>query len=208
MADNFTDDIERAIDDVGREMTACEPDGAFTARVLARIESGDTVRRNWRAAWIIAPLAAAAVIAIAVVMVSRSASDRKPDPSAGARDRSGAPTVRLADSAKATSVKKPDTTTENRAPNAANREPRTPNRDLRTTNPESRIPNPKSRIPNPDAARASEVAAMAPPTLSVPSIAVAPIGSDDSLQLPQLEPPPSLAVAPLEPGEIEKEIRR
>src|SRR5439155_526676 len=150
MADNFTDDIERAIDDVGREMTACEPDGAFTARVLARIESGDTVRRNWRAAWIIAPLAAAAVIAIAVVMVSRSASDRKPDPSAGARDRSGAPTVRLADSAKATSVKKPDTTTV-----VVNREPKTENLEPRTANREPRIPNPESRIPNPDAARAS-----------------------------------------------------
>src|SRR3989442_14162911 len=89
-------EIDRAIDDAAREMTAGEPDGAFKARVLARIESGESVRRTWRAAWILAPLAAAAAIVIAMVMVSRSAGDSRPGPAGSA-----AQTVRLTDSAKA-----------------------------------------------------------------------------------------------------------
>ena len=39
---------------------------------------------------------------------------------------------------------------------------------------------------------------MAPPPLSVESIALAPIAPGDSLQLPQLAAPPSLDIAPLE----------
>src|SRR5438093_12696906 len=90
-------EINRAIDDIARELTAGEPDGAFKARVIARIESGESVRRTWRAAWIIAPLAAAAAIAIVVVMVSRPARDSRLMPAA-------AQTVRLTDPPKATSV--------------------------------------------------------------------------------------------------------
>src|SRR5438067_406718 len=93
------DDLDRVVDNVAREMTAGEPDSALKARVLARIERGESVRRTWRPAWIIAPLAAAAM-AIVVVMVSRSANETPGPYGPGTR------TVRL----------QPDTTTENREP--------------------------------------------------------------------------------------------
>ncbi len=166
------DDLDRVIDDVAREMTAGEPDGAFTAQVLARIESGDEARRRWPAALIIAPLAAAA--AIVAVMVSRSAGPEGP----ALQQATASRPVQEARTAY------PELRTENREPRTKNREPRTPNLERRT--------------PNPDASRASDVAAMAPPLLTVDSIELEPIGSSDSLQLPQLETPPSLDIAPLE----------
>jgi hypothetical protein len=184
----MNNDIDRVIDDVARELTAGEPDGAFKARVLARIESGESVRRNWRAAWIIAPLAAAALIAIAITWSHR---DVRPKPSAevGALH-----------------------------PSSQTAASRTENLEPRTTNPESRIPNPKSRIlrlRSPELSRAmadpseapqarrranpvSDVAVLAPPSLTVDSIALAPIAAGDSLQLPQLDTPASLDIAPLE----------
>src|SRR5580765_6144537 len=104
MAESFdNNDLDRVIDDVAREMTAGEPNSAFNAHVLARIERGDRMRRSWRAAWILAPLAAAAAIAIVAAILWRPVRDRRPEPS-------GTQTVRL----------KPDTTTESREPRTEN----------------------------------------------------------------------------------------
>src|SRR5262245_35685063 len=187
MAETFNDsEVDRVIDEVARELTTGEPGHAFRARVLARIESGDTVRRTWRAAWIFAPLAAAAAIAIAVAIVSRSAGDRGIDRRPGLFGP-GAQAVRL----------KPDTTGADPEPRTENSEPRTGNREPTTATPEP-------RTPTPDAPRPSEVASIAPPPIIVESIELAPIAGGDSLQLPQLAAPPSLEIAPLE---IEKEIR-
>jgi hypothetical protein len=58
-------DLDRAIDEVARELTAGEPDGAFRARVMARIESGAS-RRVW-STWVMAPMPIAALIVIALV---------------------------------------------------------------------------------------------------------------------------------------------
>ena len=180
--------LDRVIDDVARALTAGVPHAAFRTRVLARIASGDRVRRSWPAGWIAAPLAAAALTIIAVLLGSRSperlALHRSETPAASKTAR---PTVRL----------KPDTTAESEA--------RTPNREARIPNPESRIPNPESRIPNPESRIPSAVAALAPPALNVDSIALAPIGSGDSLEVQQLAAPPPLDIEPLD---IEKEIHR
>src|SRR2546428_10225327 len=59
------DDIDRAIDEVARQLTAGEPGGAFRARVMARIESGES-RRVW-STWSMAPLPVATLILIALV---------------------------------------------------------------------------------------------------------------------------------------------
>ena len=60
--------VNTAIDEVAREMT--ERSSAVSAqlgrRVLARIESGDTPRRHWHAAFVLSPIVVAAAIAIAV----------------------------------------------------------------------------------------------------------------------------------------------
>ena len=57
--------LDRAIDEAARELTAGEPHGSFRARVLERI---DEPRRIWSSPWVWSPLAAAALVAIAVVI--------------------------------------------------------------------------------------------------------------------------------------------
>jgi len=183
MSERFTNDVDRAIDEIARELTAGEPGAAFRTRVLARIASGARAQRRWRAAWMAAPLSAAALIAVAVATTwYRSPS---------LRQAQGAPS---ASSGERLALQRPE------EPRTANPEPRTQHREpgTRTLNPEPRTLNPV----------ASAVAALAPAPMSIDSIALAPIAAADSLKLQQLEPPPSLAVAPLDPGELEKEIRR
>ncbi|HZR22304.1 MAG TPA: hypothetical protein VFA59_01875 [Vicinamibacterales bacterium] len=67
MLDN---ELDRAIDDAAREMTAGGPGGDFRARVIARIENAP--RRRWTRA-IPAVAAAAAVAIVATVTSHRSA---------------------------------------------------------------------------------------------------------------------------------------
>src|SRR5207302_1165531 len=61
--------VNGAIDKVARQMTEAAPAGGaeFRRRVLARIDARETPRRSWRAAFVLSPIAAAMVIAIAVL---------------------------------------------------------------------------------------------------------------------------------------------
>ena len=79
--------VDAAIDEVVRQLTAGESGGAFTARVLARIDADEAGKRTRakRAAWVMSPLALAAAIVVAVA-VFRSGSPtavRQPQPTAG-----------------------------------------------------------------------------------------------------------------------------
>src|SRR5262245_43466587 len=188
------DALDRVIDDVARELTIGEPDHAFRVRVLARIESGDAVRSR-RAAWIIAPLAAAAVIAVAVATTWHRSPERL------ALQQPQTPHATSQRREPGTATREPGT--QNPEPRTGNQEPRTVDREPRTVNlePRPRTLNPEPRTPNPDASRASDVVALAPPLLSVPSITVAPIAPGESLALPPLEAPPSLDITPLESPE-------
>jgi hypothetical protein len=58
--------LDQAINEVARQMTAGELPSDFRARVVARIAEGGRPRRTWRAAWILSPMAAAAVVAVAI----------------------------------------------------------------------------------------------------------------------------------------------
>jgi hypothetical protein len=60
--------LNTAIDEAARQMTDGSPagDAGFRRRVLARIEAGDAPRARWRPLFVIAPLAAAIVIAVVV----------------------------------------------------------------------------------------------------------------------------------------------
>jgi len=230
MTESFThDDLERAIDDAAREMTAGEPSSAFTAHVLARIERGESVRRSRRAAWILAPLAAAALLVVALTMlISHRRSPESLPPSLAERATVDAPkppaevgALHRGDQQLAPGAQTPEPRTENPEPRTENREPRT-----RTLNPEpppslaldvrelrwtrrSAVGAKAGRTLNPSSgASPSDVAAMAPARMRVESIGLAPIDSGDSLQLPQLQIPPSLDIAPLDTPDIEKEIRR
>jgi hypothetical protein len=77
-----SDRVESAIDEAAGELTAGAPDAGFTAQVMRRIESGDAVR-SWRAAWTIVPLAAAAIVMIAM-FVARGPRPRDRDPQTAA----------------------------------------------------------------------------------------------------------------------------
>src|SRR5205823_1757588 len=62
--------LDRAIDEVARQMTEGAPRGAaFRDRVRARIERGDAPRRSWRAAFVLSPIAAAIAIAVAAFVL-------------------------------------------------------------------------------------------------------------------------------------------
>src|ERR1700716_2573726 len=101
------DDIDRAIDDVARELTAGEPDGAFRARVMARIDAGEA--RGVRfTRWVTSPLPVAALILLALAAAWSYRAYRSPERLALRRDETlapapVAPTVRPTGSAKATS---------------------------------------------------------------------------------------------------------
>ena len=60
--------LDRTIDETARQMTAGAPSGSaeFRRSVLARIESGAAPRTVWHAAWVLAPIAASAVIGLGV----------------------------------------------------------------------------------------------------------------------------------------------
>src|SRR5689334_5503317 len=60
---------DNEIDDVAREMTAGEPDAAFPARVLARIQAVETPWWSRRVVWQWSPLAVAAVAVLAILIV-------------------------------------------------------------------------------------------------------------------------------------------
>lgn len=57
------DELDTLIDDVARRMIAGEPGAEFTSSVLARL---DERRSIWRSPWLLSPIAAAAVVLIAV----------------------------------------------------------------------------------------------------------------------------------------------
>src|SRR5262245_565129 len=72
--------IEAAIDEAARQMTAGEPDAAFRARVMARI---DTRRRPMPLRQgLVAGIAVAAAIAIAVILWRHPAQTDAPAPEA------------------------------------------------------------------------------------------------------------------------------
>ena len=61
-------ELDRAIDGVARQMTEGSPASAadFRRGVLARIEANRAPHTTWRAEWVFSPLAAAAVIVLAI----------------------------------------------------------------------------------------------------------------------------------------------
>ena len=176
-------DLDAAIDDVAREMTAGDLDPAFRARVLNRLEPGLRSRDSGFGIWgfgpsgrwrsVLAGLTVAAMIVIAVVMFrSRHES---------------AITVTSIEQVPAVPVAAAQAGTGTSRPASAGLPP-VAHRPVRL---------------KPDAtyeglARAmSEVDALAPPPLDVPSIALAGLPAPESIQLNHLQTISPIAVAPL-----------
>jgi hypothetical protein len=163
------DDIDRAIDDIARELTAGEPHGAFRARVMARIESGES-RRGW-STWVLSPLPVAALILVAL---AAAWSYRSPKRLA----------LHLAETIALQRDERPVVASAPVAP-TARRVEREATKGARAFHASARRVAP------------SDVAGLAPPLLNVPSIVLAPIDRGDSIQLQQLEPIAPIDVAPL-----------
>jgi hypothetical protein len=68
------------IDDVAREMTSVPPGADLAARVTARIEAEGLSRRAWRHPWLLSPVAAVALIVMAVVVARRASNHTAPLP--------------------------------------------------------------------------------------------------------------------------------
>src|SRR4030081_3709834 len=70
---------ERLIDDVARQMTEGQPSADFRARVIAALDNPP--RRTTRSAWLLAPVAAAALALIAIVLFrGNHEAVHRPDP--------------------------------------------------------------------------------------------------------------------------------
>ena len=68
-------DVDKAIDEAAREMTAGEPGSAFTTRVMARVQRRPPAW-NWR--WAMAPVSVAAASAVIVVALRTRPADIRP----------------------------------------------------------------------------------------------------------------------------------
>jgi hypothetical protein len=65
----FDEDLDATIDEVAREMTRGELPPDFRTRVIARLESRDGRLWSWRRGWVLSPLAIAAAVLLAVLVV-------------------------------------------------------------------------------------------------------------------------------------------
>jgi hypothetical protein len=185
--------LDGAIDEVAHEMTAGAPHdhAAFRRAVLARIDSESPPRRSGRAAWVVAPLAAAAAIAIAAVLwppTERTAPGAQPTANSAGDVALTVPPVRI-----------PATAVADRHAPAAHEATATPR--------EVRPPLGMSAAGGPASSRNSYISSLAPPALAMDSIAIDPIAVDtidvarlpaaESIQLEQLDPIPPIAVTPI-----------
>jgi hypothetical protein len=88
-------DLDRAIDEVARQMTAGEPDASLRARVIERL--GHDGERRWTPAsgprwvWILSPVALAAIIVVAVLVGGGRHAAIAPARSGSVADRTTAP---------------------------------------------------------------------------------------------------------------------
>jgi hypothetical protein len=89
--------IDRTIDEVARQMTEGQPAQDFRARIVARIAEGGRPRRTWRAAWILSPIAAAAVVAVAIFVARVQPREHPSSPSTIARATPPVESVRRPD---------------------------------------------------------------------------------------------------------------
>jgi hypothetical protein len=175
-------DLDAAIDDVAREMTAGDLDGAFRAHVLRRVEEQIEVRGSWflvLGSWfgvrgspfvVLGSAFAAAAIIVAAVVMFRGRPERAMPESPMAH----APAAPAA-SAQAGTGARPA--------------------------PATRTWRPASAGPVTGTSEASQVEALAPPPLDVPSIALAELPAPESIQLDQMQTISSIAVAPLAAGD-------
>ena len=178
------DDIDRAIDEVARELTAGEPEGAFSARVVARIDAGEP-RDRWFPRSMMSPLPVAALILVAIAAARWYV-----------REHHAGTVVRVEVSTAPQQARSPETlalqSPEERAPPSPER-----SAGILIARRSSVRLKADATYRSANAPYGSDVDALAPPRLKIPSIALAPIDRGDSIQLQQLEPIAPIDVVPL-----------
>jgi len=183
-------DLDAAIDDVAREMTAGDLGGAFRTHVLRRVEEQIEVRGSWflvlgswfgvrRSPFVVlgSAFAAAAIIVAAVVMFRG-----RPERAISESPIAHAPAAPAA-SAQAGTGARPAPATRTWRPALAG--------------PVTGTWRPALAGPAP----ASQVDSLTLPPLDVPSIALAELPAPESIQLDQMQTISSIAVAPLAAGD-------
>ena len=166
-----SDRIDRAIDEVARQLTEGEAPGALRARVMARLD--EPRGSMWRSPRVLVPIAAAAAIAIAIagVIVVR---DRRPNISPIT------PTIETARRVDPPNATPPPTTSMTTTTTA-------------TTTAAVRLKADTTSLMTPPS-----ITALAPlASLDVAGIAVDAIAPADALRIPQLETIAPIAVDPL-----------
>jgi hypothetical protein len=178
---------DRVIDEVAQQMTDAQPPADFRARVLARIIEGQSPRSTWRAAWILSPVAAAALIVVAI-FVARGVQPRDRQLDRGANQTVGAKpdtTVQRPPSPLGGfgGTEKPNATYESGSASRV-RLPPSPQRGFGGT----------GKADSTDAI--SEIDALAPPRLEVAALDVEALPTA-SIAVPQLDVIAPITVAPL-----------
>jgi len=182
-SDRDNDRIDTAIDDVARQMTDGVPRGDLKARVLSRIEEPAAATWPWRLVWIAAPLAAAVII----FLVFAARFDR------GSENRGPQPAVARG--------------SDQPLPPAPRQEPAQALNQPEAVRPRAESVVSRSTIATPPrpAGAPSNVEALAPPRLEVPSIALPSmaIGAipTTSIAVDPLETITPMAVAPIGEGD-------
>jgi hypothetical protein len=172
------DQIDAAIDETARQMTAGEPSADFRALVMARIEAGSEFTSRGHAFGTWRPALAGLTVAVLVIGLAVS------------RDRQR-PANRLA-SARASIVRLP-------GPDATSKLSTTPIRD---DQPQVRL-KPDATYQRRALDRATrgsvhDVESLELPSIDLDSIAVAALAAGDSIDIEPLPPAPSIAVTPLD----------
>jgi hypothetical protein len=168
--------VDRAIDEVARQMTVGEPSSDFRARVVARLDAGDRPPRFWPAAWILSPIAAAAVVAV-TIFVARGFQPRDRSPERAALLPSSQSTV-----ARATPL----------VESVGRPQPSAPSAEAVLEGPALR----RSRPPGHAYATTPEIDALAPPRLEVTPLGVEALPTE-SIAVTQLDAIAPIAVEPL-----------
>lgn len=183
--------IDAAIDEVAQRMTEGAPDAAFKARVLARIDD-HRPSHGRRLAWMLSPLAIAALVIIAVVMFTQSDRQSRSVPSVTQRE-------------KPAEIVSPGDTARGRGPV---NDVATAPRETAASQTLARAHPAASRRPQRAAIASTssgEVDALAPPPLEVESIRLAALPPANSIRVAPLETIAPIDVAPLAEPDIEHE---
>ena len=180
--------IDGAIDEAARRMTDGAPGIDLRAHVLARIDERESSPRGRRLAWIVSPIAAAAIIFLIIVARLFQGHDR------GAEDPARQPpaVTRAGD--------------ERLGPT-----PTQPDAHAQTTHPPTLVrlkPDTTYEIQNRPRIAPSAIEALAPESLDVESIRLAALPPADSIRVEPLETIVPIDVAPLGPPEIDDPQRR